>query len=286
MAAQMHVAIIGAGLAGLTLAHALHDRNITFDVYDAREEPKDGPKKTKNTSVLCTPNTLRVLDYTGAYEKLQPLGYSADTFSVLDKDLNLLSEVTLGGSHYGYSSLRVSREMVVDALRRSLIEKGAGEHLHWNARFQRVVSEGPAAVDFELDDGSKHSASLLIGADGIYSRVRPYITQTVPSYTGVLAPIAVLDGPPPEPKNQKPLRLPSMVNCSQGGFVIWPQGSGNETIAFRHMHGFPDLGRKGWEELGRDGKRLVELLQQDKEQWPEYVQGVMKLASPDSMTFW
>lgn len=283
---SMHVAIIGAGLAGLTLAHALYDNGISFDVYDAREA-MEAPAEGKNTSVLCTPNTLRVLDYTGATDKLLPLGYSAEVFSILNKDLDLLSEVNLGASQlHGYSSLRIPRHTITDILRRLLIEKGAGHCLHWNARFQSVIADGPTGVKFQLTDGSEHNTSLLVGSDGIYSRVRSYITDTVPSYTGVLAPIAVLDGPPPAPKNGKPLRLPSMVNCSQGGFVISPQGSAGETVCFRHINGFPDLGRRGWEELAGDGKRLLEILQQDIEKWPEYVQEVMNLVPAENMTFW
>jgi 2-polyprenyl-6-methoxyphenol hydroxylase-like FAD-dependent oxidoreductase len=209
--------------------------------------------------------------------------------SVLDKDLDLLSEVSLGDSElYGYSSLHVYRYTIVNMLRCSLTDKGAGHCLHWHARFQHVVADEPAGREFQLAHGWKHITSLLVGADGINSRVWSHITDTVPNYTGVLALTAVLDGTPSLPKNGRPRRLPSMINCSQGGFVISPQDKGlvARRSAFGTSVNFHILEGRDGKELSRDERSLLEILRRDTDEWPEYVQEMMNLASPKDITFW
>ncbi len=72
MATSEHsVAIIGAGLAGLSLALALHQQNIPCTIYESRPAPLN-----IGGAVMLSPNALKVLDALKLYSSAKTKGYS------------------------------------------------------------------------------------------------------------------------------------------------------------------------------------------------------------------
>lgn len=66
----MNIAIIGAGLSGLSLALALHWKKLSCVIYEARAQPPD-----IGGAIMLSPNSLRVLDRLGVYARIAPLAY-------------------------------------------------------------------------------------------------------------------------------------------------------------------------------------------------------------------
>ncbi|KAI1445842.1 hypothetical protein F5Y02DRAFT_417760 [Annulohypoxylon stygium] len=73
------VAIVGGGLAGLTLALALHDLNIPSTVYEARSEDFD-----QGGGIMLSPNALRVLGSVGVYERIRSKSLQFDVLTFKD----------------------------------------------------------------------------------------------------------------------------------------------------------------------------------------------------------
>ncbi|KAJ7780892.1 hypothetical protein B0H16DRAFT_1496469 [Mycena metata] len=69
---SQEVAIIGAGLSGLSLALALHQQSIPFTIYESRP---DAPLNIDG-AVMLSPNALRILDHLGVYDIMRTRGYN------------------------------------------------------------------------------------------------------------------------------------------------------------------------------------------------------------------
>ena len=97
------VSIIGAGIAGLTLALSLHTQGISCTIYESRPSPQN-----IGGAVMLSPNSLKLFDDMGIYDDLKHLGYSFDTLYFRDLAGSLKETYPFGSvDKYGYSGLRV-----------------------------------------------------------------------------------------------------------------------------------------------------------------------------------
>ena len=104
----------------------------------------------------------------------------------------------------------------------------------------------PRGFVFELADGPRSSASLLIGSEGIHSAVRIYIhPQATPKYSSLLAINSVVS----RSKLRIPdgYHLPATVMGKAGAFLLVLQEVDGSELLLNTQRRFEEKDRQGWE---------------------------------------
>jgi 2-polyprenyl-6-methoxyphenol hydroxylase-like FAD-dependent oxidoreductase len=263
------VTIIGAGLGGLTLALAFDKYGIRSKLIELRD-----PDYDFGGAIMMSPNALRVLDSLKVYERIIPKGFSFQTLTFKNDANQKTTGIYYFGQHemYGYDGIRIYRKALIVELRQMIHERGIP--IEYGRKFSHVISEDENGVRFAFADGKEEIAELLIGADGIHSKVRQYLAPgVVPLYSGFVSvtyafprsklrfPGSVTDYP-----------LPVSLHGKNGAYVMAPQSNdGNEIFAGRQF-AYPMQERSGWDSLLRDKTELIAMHQRDMEDWSDFAQ--------------
>ena len=180
--APLTIAVIGAGIGGLTAALSLRQAGFAVDVYE------QAPELTEvGGGINMGPNAVRVLYRLGLAEGLlregvRPRGTHQrrwqDGRTLQRARLNPLCEELYGAPH-----LTIHR---ADLL--SIIAAGfPAEHIHLGRRLVDFADRGDH-VEARFADGSRVETDVLVGADGIHSTVRAGLFgDEPPQFAGCVA---------------------------------------------------------------------------------------------------
>lgn len=200
------ILIVGAGIGGMTLALALLRRGLDVTVYEQADE-----FAPVGAGVQLSPNGTRALADLGVLDEL--VAMSAEPDAKLIRLWNTgqawpLFDLGAGCvAQYGYPYLMVHRgdlhAVLLDAVNRI---KPDAVRLH--SRLADFEQDG-AGVTARFGDGGRASGSVLVGADGVHSRVRSLLFgESNAAYTGCAAWRGVI----PAERLPERLRITSGVN--------------------------------------------------------------------------
>jgi 2-polyprenyl-6-methoxyphenol hydroxylase-like FAD-dependent oxidoreductase len=272
------VTIIGAGLAGVTLALSLHKQGISSKIYELR-----GPDYTFGGAIMLSPNALRVLDSLDVYSRIRNIGFNFETLTFMTDSKPDTTTGTYYFGHeklYGYKALRIYRRVLLNELRKVAEERGIP--ILYHRKFTNIVSESAEGVTFAFDENTVETTPILIGTDGIHSKVRKYLHPEIePKYAGLIGltyafPSSTLRLPASQPNYAS---QPVSIHGPLGAYVLAPQNhDGSEMFAGRQF-GYPAQGRDGWDALLKSKAELVGMLQGDMESWSDLVRSGLEQAS-------
>jgi 2-polyprenyl-6-methoxyphenol hydroxylase-like FAD-dependent oxidoreductase len=278
------VAIIGAGLSGLTLAISLHRQGVQCTIYELRQ-----PTVATSGALMLSPNALRILDTLGLYERLYKKGYNFETIDFKNHDQITTDYYYLGNEKlYGYKALRIYRQVLLTELRAEV--KNLEIPVTYGVKFSHVIFEDDKGVDFAFTDGTHATADILVGADGIHSTVRKYVApDVVPKYSGSVAitcalPRKVLEYPANTSAQNYP--MPVAIHGKNGAFVMAPQNVDGSEVLAGTQRVWPEQNRAGWDALLADRESLLELFRQGYESWPKIVQSALDNVPLSTLAIW
>lgn len=172
----MTIAIIGAGLGGLVLARVLHLHGIAATVYEA--DASAGLRSQGGMLDIHTEDGQVALAAAGLLEEFRALvhpgGEAARALAPDGRVLLDLPDTGTGGRP----------EVLRGELRRILLESLPPGAVRWGSKLAGVEPLGDGRHWLRFADGSVAEASLLVGADGAWSRVRPLLSDVRPEYVG------------------------------------------------------------------------------------------------------
>lgn len=175
----MHVpiAIVGAGLGGLTLARVLHVHGMACAVYEA--EPSARSRSQGGMLDIHVENGQQALRDAGVYDAFLGIVHAgAQSYRVLDKQGMLRFEKPDDGTGQ-------RPEVPRGELRRILLESLPHGTVHWGQKVVAIVPLGHGRHQVTFANGNVITTDLVVGADGAWSKVRPLLSDAKPVYTGM-----------------------------------------------------------------------------------------------------
>lgn len=179
MTVLRHAEIAGAGFAGLVAAVALADRGWTVRVHERAET-----LRAFGAGIFIWENGLRVLKAIGAYDDVVAGSHDGEVYEVRDRD-RVVAETPF---HIGMGSRMLT--MTRQTLYAAILRQAERRDIEILTRSE-VVGAEPEGVLLTAD-GGRHAADLVVGADGIHSRVRDSLDLRKERNTGTLGLVRVL----------------------------------------------------------------------------------------------
>ncbi|MET0495523.1 MAG: NAD(P)/FAD-dependent oxidoreductase [Actinoplanes sp.] len=176
LSAQSPVVIVGAGLGGLTLARVLHVHGIAATVYEAETSP----------TARAQGGMLDIHDYNGQIalaaagltDEFQAIVLRGrESMRVMDPAGTALFDKVDDGTGDSPEAQRA-------ALRQMLLDSLPAGTVRWDHRVSATRALGDGRHEVTFTDDTTVVTSLLVGADGAWSRVRPLLTDVTPEYAG------------------------------------------------------------------------------------------------------
>lgn len=177
------VAIVGGGPGGLTLARLLHLKGVNVKLYE-RDLDKDArvqgsPLDMHDGSGLSAIVKAGLLDE-----------FKKNFLAGADKKLivNQCAEIYFSDHETkpdeNFDSEYFRPEIDRGTLRKLLLESLPPEAVVWDRHFVSMEKYNSGWL-LHFKNGSSAYADLVIAADGANSKIRPYITDTKPFYSGI-----------------------------------------------------------------------------------------------------
>lgn len=233
----LNIGIAGGGVGGLAAAIALLQQGHHVTVF----EQAQGFSRV-GADINLTPNVVRAIDGLGAGAAIRERG-AQPTFRIsrdwdTGQETSRLGMSNVAEARYGAPQVTIHRADIIDAL----AEQFPIGQIHFGQRI-RALTQDAQGVHLQLADGTSPSFDVVIGADGIHSRVRTALFgEESPRFTGVVSFRSVV----PTERVQHVPEIEAFTKWwgpnPQSQIVTFPLNQGRETFIFA------TTGQESWTE--------------------------------------
>jgi 2-polyprenyl-6-methoxyphenol hydroxylase-like FAD-dependent oxidoreductase len=162
------IGIAGAGSAGLFLALLLHEQGHRVHLFE-----RSATLRCEGCGILVVPAGLEAIeagDQRDLLDAMLAAGRPVSRFVMRNLRGDLINTSPASGEHGELPALLIHREAIMTALAERLAPgsfRGGAEVISWR--------QDADAVEAVLADGQRWSGDLLVGADGLFSKVAPLV---------------------------------------------------------------------------------------------------------------
>jgi 2-polyprenyl-6-methoxyphenol hydroxylase-like FAD-dependent oxidoreductase len=174
------ILIVGGGISGLCLAIALRDRGVAVDIAEIKTD-----WTVYGVGIIQQSNVVRAMADLGIVDKYLAAAFPFEQPCLYAPDGSLIAKLPglrLAGPDYP-ANLGISRLALHKVLTEEAHARGAQVTL---GRTVDTLSQDADGVDVRFNDGTTGRYDVVVGADGVYSRIRKLLfgDRYVPRYTG------------------------------------------------------------------------------------------------------
>jgi len=233
----LNIGIAGGGVGGLAAAIALRQQGHHVTVF----EQAQGFSRV-GADINLTPNVVRAIDGLGAGAAIRERG-AQPTFRIsrdwdTGQETSRLGMSNVAEARYGAPQVTIHRADIIEAL----AEQFPIGQIRFGQRIRALTQDGQG-VHLQLADGTSPSFDVVIGADGIHSRVRTALFgEESPRFTGVVSFRSVV----PTERVQHVPEIEAFTKWwgpnPQSQIVTFPLNQGRETFIFA------TTGQESWTE--------------------------------------
>jgi 2-polyprenyl-6-methoxyphenol hydroxylase-like FAD-dependent oxidoreductase len=173
------IAIVGGGPAGLTLGRLLQTQNAEVKVYE----------RDVNRNVRVQGSTLDLHEGTGL-EAMKRAGLLDEFYQhhrpLASKMLLVDKKLTIKFDDHNFAEITAESRPEIDRapLRNILLNSLKPDTVVWDSHFMEMEKQGHGWL-LHFKNGKSVYADLVIAADGANSKIRPYISEIKPIYSGI-----------------------------------------------------------------------------------------------------
>jgi 6-hydroxynicotinate 3-monooxygenase len=169
MSSTPRIAIVGAGLGGACAAVLLQKSGFQVDVFE------QAPAFTRlGAGIHMGPNVMKIFRRMGIEDAVTDTGSKPDYWFSRDGNSGeYMSRIKLGDfaeKEYGAPYVTIHRGDLHDLQ----IAAFGSARLHYDKKLVECHDDG-AGIDLTFEDGTRHRADIVIGADGINSKLREHL---------------------------------------------------------------------------------------------------------------
>lgn len=180
MARPNQILIVGGGIGGLSLAIALRNRGVAVDVVEIKKV-----WTVYGVGIIQQANVVRAMAQLGIVDRYLSAAFAFDFVGIYAPSGELIAKLPgerLAGETYP-AMLGVSRLALHEVLSSLACEKGAQVRLGLTVD---RIEQTSSSVDVQFTDGSTGKYDLVVGADGLYSKIRTMVFPEAPQprFTG------------------------------------------------------------------------------------------------------
>ena len=174
------VLVVGGGIGGLCAAIALRREGVQVDLVEIKSD-----WTVYGVGIIQQSNVVREMARLGVLDRYLDAAYSFEDVGIYDLEGEPLARIPgqrLAGPQYP-ANVGISRLALHKVLSSTAIELGAQIRLGLSVETFEQDEEG---VDVSFTDGSQGRYALVVGADGVYSKIRTLLfgDRYRPRFTG------------------------------------------------------------------------------------------------------
>ncbi len=182
------ITIIGGGIAGLTAAIALNKAGFKTSIFEASKN-----HGVAGAGLALAANAIMAFDRLGIKDDIIKKGRLLSAFTIFDQKGNTITKTNSArlSKKYGADNFTIHRH----DLHQVLLSKIDPNTLFTDKKvinFEQIKN----AIRLTFSDGTEHTTSFLVAADGIHSVIRQkLIPHSTPRYSGYTCWRAVIESP-------------------------------------------------------------------------------------------